>query len=177
MKYQLLGVLIAGTIGLTACGGSDNDSGETVTPPTPPTSVTVDAKDALAINLSVTGFDTVTGALSFDLTDAEGVAITNAKDYDIAFLGFKNPSATTTKPKAWKRWHVAQLYRCDSASEAACQGTLTETTTKGSYRFEATDFDLSSDDPAKFISEYKVGIEVKGTLASNKVELVSSPAI
>ncbi len=175
MKYKLLSILIAGTM-LTACGGSDNDTTEP-TPPPPPAAVTVDANDAKAINLTVTGFDTVTGALSFDLKDADGVAITNAQDYDIAFLGFQNPKAITSKPKAWKRWHVAQLYRCDTASEAPCQGTLTETTTKGSYLFDATDFDLSSGDPAKFVTEYKVGIEIKGKLASNPVELISSPAI
>lgn len=179
MKYKLLSALVAGSIALAGCGSDDPIKPEdpvVVVPPVvvePPAEVTtIDANDALAINLAVTSYDVTTGAIQFDLTDADGLPITNAKDYDIAFMGFPDPTEKSSNPKAWKRWHVAQMYRCDTSSDIACDGVLTESATKGSYSFSATDLDLSTDDPAEAVKTYKVGIAIKGANATNVVELL-----
>ncbi|GGI91960.1 hypothetical protein [Shewanella gelidii] len=190
MKHKLLTAMMLGSIALTGCGTDDPEIIEepvvvdppqppvVVDPPQPPVVVTppvevttIEADEALAINLTLTSYDSASGTLLFDLKDDDGLAITNAKDYDIAFMGFPDPNEKSSKPKAWKRWHVAHVYHCQSSDEAECQGNLSETATKGSYAFNATDLDLMTDDPAKAVKSYLVGISIKGAQATNVVEL------
>ncbi|MFT5788390.1 MAG: hypothetical protein ACI8SJ_000493 [Shewanella sp.] len=173
MNYKLLGALLAGSLALTACS-SDDDTVKPDPVEPPPVDTAIDIADALAINLTVSDYDTNTGALSFKLTDAAGLAITNVKDYDITYMGFPDPEEKSNNPKAWKRWHVTQ--KCASAVENNCQSELTELATKGSYSFAVTDLDLSLEDATRQVKLYKVAIQINGAQASNDVELISPTA-
>ncbi|PIW61767.1 hypothetical protein [Shewanella sp. CG12_big_fil_rev_8_21_14_0_65_47_15] len=169
MKYPLLTLTLA-TLTLAACGGDDNQS-EDVTPPPPPPPVenTVAIDEAAQINLTLEQFDPNTGTLVFALTDAEKNAITAAKDYDIYYFGFPDKNKTSTNPKAWKRWHVTQNYRCHSLQE--CGGKLTEVS-EGQYQFEIAALDWQQQDPSGSVAQVKVAIQIYGAKASNDLDLI-----
>ncbi|RTR34951.1 hypothetical protein [Shewanella atlantica] len=171
MNYKLFGVLLAGTLLTTACSDSDSTP-----PPPPPEPVTVDIDQAATIGLKLATFDGVSGALSFSLSDADELAITNAKDYRIVYFGFPDHDEKSSKPKAWKRWHLSKSYLCDSEANE-CEGLLTETETKGTYTFEAPDLDWDSDATPGAVQKYKVAIEIKGALSSSELELLPPPSV
>ncbi|MCL1060109.1 hypothetical protein L2729_19240 [Shewanella gelidimarina] len=179
MNYKLFSVLLTGALMTTACGSDDNDTVTPVDPVTPPVVVvptTIDVAKAATIELELASFDGVSGALSFSLSDADQMAITNAKEYRIVYFGFPDHDDPSTKAKAWKRWHLSKSYQCGSeASE--CEGLLTETATKGSYTFEAPGLDWSSDATPDAVQKYKVAIEIKGALSSNDLEVLPPPAV
>ncbi|KIO38227.1 hypothetical protein [Shewanella sp. cp20] len=173
MNEKLLTALLATALICGGCGSDDNDDkddGGNITPP--PVADTIDAGEALAINLTLAEFDGATGALNFALKDADGLAITNAKDYRIVYFGFPDSTTASSNAKAWKHWHVTQSYLCDSA-EGDCQGVLTETD-KGQYSFEATDLNWDANTAPGSVKEYKVGIEIKGAKATNELVLLPS---
>lgn len=169
MKYPLL-ALTLGTLALVGCG-SDDDKSEEVTPPPPPPPVetTVSIDEASQINLAVEQFDPNTGSLVFSLTDANQAAITDAKSYDIYYFGFPNKDKASANPKAWKRWHVTQSYRCQSQGE--CTGQLTEVK-NGQYQFEIAGLDWQQQDPSGAVSQIKVAIQIYGAKANNELTLV-----
>lgn len=175
MNDKLVTSLLAGLLLCTGCG-SDNDSDKeeppVITPP--PVADSIDASEALAINLSLAEFDGASGTLSFTLEDDGALAVTNATDYSITYFGFPDENASSSNAKAWKRWHVTHKYTCDSAA-AECEGILVESDTdKGSYSFNATDLDWDLNTAAGSVKQYKVAIEIKGTLASSEIELLPS---
>ncbi|AZG74859.1 hypothetical protein EGC82_20165 [Shewanella livingstonensis] len=93
-------------------------------------------------------------------------------NYDIVYFGFPDPTSQSIKPKAWKRWHVTQNYQCDGSD--SCTGTLEATDTAGKYTFNVSDLDLQSKASANAVMIYKVAVHIKGTLASNTIELISA---
>ena len=177
MNYKLFGVLLTGALMVTACGSDDNDNDivDPVDPIVPPPVVTtIDVDKAASIGLQLASFDGGSGALSFSLSDAEQMAITNAKDYRVVYFGFPDPDEKSTNAKAWKRWHLSKSYVCDSEADT-CEGLLTETETKGSYTFEAPGLDWSEGAPDGTVQIYKVAIEIKGALSSSELELLPPP--
>lgn len=169
MKYPLL-ALTLGTLALVGCGSDDNTSEEiTPPPPPPPVEKTVSIDEAAQINLAVEQFDPNTGTLVFSLTDANQAAIITAKNYDIYYFGFTDKNKSSPNPKAWKRWHVVQNYRCQSKGE--CSGKLTEVK-NGQYQFEIAGLDWQSKDPSSAVSQIKVAIQIYGTKANNELALV-----
>lgn len=167
MKYPLL-ALTLGTLVLTGCGSEDNKS-EAITPPPPPVEKTVSIDEATQINLAVEQFDPDTGTLVFSLTDANQAAIITAKNYDIYYFGFPDKHKSSPNPKAWKRWHVTQNYRCQSKGE--CSGKLTEVK-NGQYQFEIAGLDWQQQDPSGAVAQIKVAIQIYGTKANNELTLV-----
>ncbi|QIR15489.1 hypothetical protein [Shewanella aestuarii] len=173
MNDKLVTSLLAGLLLCTGCG-SDSDSAKDEPPVInpPPVVDSIDATEALAINLSLAEFDGVSGTLNFSLADDDALAVTNAKDYSITYFGFPDENLSSSHAKAWKRWHVTHQYTCDSAA-ADCEGVLVETE-KGSYRFDATDLDWDVNTAPGSVKKYKVAIEIKGTLASTEIALLPS---
>lgn len=166
MKYPLLAFTL-GALALVGCGNNDNDSEEVT--PLPPAENTVAIDEAVQINLTIEQFDPNTGTLVFSLTDAEKNAITAAKDYDIYYFGFPDKDKTSANPKAWKRWHVTQNYRCHSQQE--CDGKLTEVT-GGQYQFEIAALDWHQQDPSGSVAQIKVAIQIYGAKANNELSLI-----
>lgn len=166
MKYPLLALTLS-MLALAGCDNDDNQS-EEVTPP-PPEATTVSIDEATQINLAVDQFDPNTGTLVFTLTDAEKSAITAAKDYDIYYFGFPDKNKTPANPKAWKRWHVTQNYRCHSQQE--CSGKLTEIA-DGQYQFEMAGLDWNQQDPNRAVAQIKVAIQIYGAKTNNELNLI-----
>ncbi|WP_299804105.1 hypothetical protein [uncultured Shewanella sp.] len=175
MKVKLLSALLASSVLLIGCG-SDNDNDVTEPPVVvpPPVEDAIDIDEATSIVMNLDSVDAATGALTFSLKDGDNKAISKATDYDIFYFGFPDPDSPSTKAKAWKRWHVTQSYKCDTASNIECAGILTETATKGQYTFDATDLDLDSKAAAGAVELYKVAIQVHGAQASNEMELIAA---
>lgn len=172
MNDKLVTSLLAA---LLLCGGCGSDDNDTEVPPVvtpPPVADSVDANEALAINLSLAEFDGASGALSFTLEDDAALAITNAKDYKITYFGFPADGATSSNAKAWKRWHVTQSFECDS-SAGECEGVLVESE-KGTYSFEAPSLNWDQNTANGSVQKYKVAIEIKGAMASNELVLLPS---
>ncbi len=167
MNKKLISSLLASLLICTGCSDDDDDKTPEVTPPEVVETESIDIKDATAINLELLSFDGATGALSFTLTDANNAVITNAQDYRITYFGF--PSGKSSKPKAWKRWHVTTSYDCDN-TEGHCEGLLEETS-DGNYSFEAFDLDWDADVAAGSVQKYKVAIQIKGAQAENDFTL------
>jgi hypothetical protein len=170
MNDKLVTSLLATLLLCGGCGSDDADSEAPVTPPTVADSI--DANQALAINLTLAEFDGASGALSFTLEDDAAVAITNAKDYRITYFGFPDEDSPSRKAKAWKRWHVTHSFECNSET-AECEGILQESD-KGRYNFDATglNWDLNTADGS--VQKYKVAIEIKGAMANNELILLPS---
>ncbi|MCZ4339018.1 hypothetical protein [Shewanella colwelliana] len=172
MNDKLVTSLLAA---LLLCGGCGSDDSDTTEPPVvvpPPVADSIDINEATVINLDLATFDGASGALTFNLADADKLAITNVKDYKITYFGFPDETKTSSKAKAWKRWHVTKSYQCDSA-EANCNGVLVEAE-KGSYSFDATGLDWDENATAGAVEKYKVAIEIKGALAENELVLLPS---
>ncbi|MGL5390981.1 MAG: hypothetical protein ACRDA8_06290 [Shewanella sp.] len=178
MKRPLLAMTIC--IGaLTGCG-SDDKHAEEVTPTPPPVASTVHIDEAAAVELGITQFDPATGTLRFALSDSQKTAITGAKNYDIYYFGFPDPAKPSANPKAWKRWHVTQTYRCHSQQE--CSGKLIEVK-GGEYQFEIAGLDWQGAQPssaasvspssAAAVANIKVAIQIYGAKAHNKLELIA----
>jgi len=176
MNYKLFGVLLSGALLTTACGSDDNDNEIENPVEPPPVATTIDVDEAASIGLKLATFDGISGALSFSLSDADEMAITNAKDYRIVYFGFPDHDEKSSKPKAWKRWHLSKSYQCDSEANE-CEGMLTETETKGSYTFEAPGLDWDSGATPGAVQKYKVAIEIKGALSSSELELLPPPSV
>ncbi len=176
MNYKLFGVLLTGALLTTACSSDDNDNDIENPVEPPPVATTVDVDEAATIGLKLATFDGISGALSFSLSDADEMAVTNAKNYRIVYFGFPDPDEKSSKPKAWKRWHLSKSYLCDSEANE-CEGLLTETETKGSYTFEAPGLDWDSDATPGAVQKYKVAIEIKGALSSSELELLPPPSV
>ena len=172
MNEKLLTALLATALICGGCGSDDNDDddGGVIVPP--PVADSIDAGEALAINLTLAEFDGATGTLNFALKDDAGLAITNAKDYNIVYFGFPDSTTESRNAKAWKHWHVTQSYQCDSVN-GGCQGVLEETD-KGQYSFSATDLDWDANTAPGSVAEYKVAIEIKGAKATNELVLLPS---
>lgn len=170
MKYPLLAVTLA-TLVLVGCGSDSNNTEEETppTPPPPPVENTVNIDEATEINLKLEQFDSSTGTIQFSLTDAQQEVITAAKTYDIYYFGFPDKDKGSSNPKAWKRWHVAQSYRCQSLGE--CSGKLTEVTS-GQYQFEIAGLDWSEQDPSGSVAQIKVAIQIYGAKANNELSLI-----
>ncbi|MCG9695728.1 hypothetical protein [Shewanella sp. Isolate11] len=173
MNNKLITGLLGSLLICTGCGSDDADEEVVVTPPPVEVTDSVDIKDATSINLELVSFDGVSGALSFNLSDADAVAITNAQDYHITYFGFPDDSSSSTKAKAWKRWHVTTSYDCDTAA-ANCEGILQETE-QGSYTFDATGLNWDENTAAGSVKKYKVAIQIKGAQADN--DLILQPAM
>lgn len=171
MNHKQLGSLLACTLLASACGSDNNDNndGGEITPP--PVVATVDIDKATSIQLELTSFEGLSGALSFSLSDKEQQAIIHAKDYNIIYFGFPEKNTKLNNPKSWQRWHLTRTYSCNS-QQNECEGILTESETKGSYTFEAPKLDWSKGDSDEAVSRYQVAIEIKGTLSSNELELL-----
>ncbi len=169
MNYTRLSSFIACALFVSACGSDSNDGGGEVTPP--PVVPTIHIDKAANIELELTSFDGVSGALSFMLSDNAQQAITQAKDYNIIYFGFPEESSGINNPKSWQRWHLTNSYSCNT-QENECEGLLSESDIKGSYTFEAPDLDWSQGDSAKLVQKYKVAIEIKGALSSNEIDLL-----
>lgn len=169
MKYPLL-ALTLGTLALVGCGSDDNHAEESTPTPPPPVEKTVNIDEATQINLIVEQFEPDTGTVLFSLADASQTAITAAKNYDIYFFGFPDKSKPSSHPKAWKRWHVTQNYRCQSKEE--CSGKLTEIK-NGQYQFEIAGLDWQQHDPNKLVSHIKVAIQIYGAKAQNQLDLIT----
>jgi len=176
MNYKLFGVLLTGALLTTACGSDDTVAPVDPVDPVVPVATTIDAAKAATIEIELASFDGETGALSFSLSDADKMAITNAKEYRIVYFGFPDQADPSTKPKAWKRWHLSKSYLCGSEI-SECEGLLTETDTKGSYTFEAPGLDWSSDATPDAVQKYKVAIEIKGALSSSEVVVLPPPSV
>lgn len=183
MKLKLLSALLASSLLLIGCGSDDDTSApDPVDPPVveppvtdpvdPPASEVVKIDDADMIVLTVDEFDAATGALTFTLDNGDEKAITDASTYDIIYLGYPDPNASSSNAKAWKRWHVSQTFSCDPTTEDECSGVLTETETEGQYTFNAIDLDLDSKASAGAVALYKVAIQVHGVKATNEFELI-----
>ncbi|MGS0681275.1 hypothetical protein ACVBIL_08955 [Shewanella sp. 125m-7] len=176
MKVKLLSALLASSVLLMGCG-SDDDNNDVTEPPVvvpPPVADVIDISEATSIEMSLESFDGATGAITFSLNDGDNKAITQASNYDIFYFGYPDPASPSTKPKAWKRWHVTQGYKCDTSTDDECGGVLTETATKGQYTFDATDLDLDSKAAAGAVELYKVAIQIHGAQASNEIELIAA---
>lgn len=169
MNYKRLSSLIASVLLVSACGSDSNDNGGEVTPPPVVTSIHIDK--ATIIQLELTSFEGVSGALSFTLSDDAQQAITQAKDYKIIYFGFPEDSSGINNPKSWQRWHLTNSYSCNT-QENECEGLLSESEVKGSYTFEAPELDWSQGDSAKLVQKYKVAIEINGALSSNEIDLL-----
>lgn len=171
MKYPLLAVTLA-TLMLAGCG-SDSNKVEEETPPAPPppppVENAVNIDEATQINLKLEQFNVSTGTIQFSLTDAQQEAITAAKNYDIYYFGFPDKTKESPNPKAWKRWHVTQSYRCQSLGE--CSGKLTEVA-GGKYQFEIADLDWKQQDPSRSVAHIKLAIQIYGAKANNELSLI-----
>jgi hypothetical protein len=187
MKVKYLSAILASSLLIFGCNSDNDDDVAVIDPPVvvvppvvvppvvvPPVIDGVSIDDASSVVVTLDTFNATTGALSFTVANSGGEALTNVADYDIVYFGFPDPASVSTKPKAWKRWHVTQSYQCDSSTSDECTGTLAATDTEGKYTFNVSDLDLQSkaSDDADMI--YKVAIQINGTLASNEIELVSA---
>jgi hypothetical protein len=172
MNYKQLGSLLACALFASACDSDSNDhnDGGEVTPS--PVAATIDIDKATSIQLELTTFERLSGALSFSLSDEEQQAITQAKDYKIIYFGFPEENTKLNNPKSWQRWHLIHTYSCNS-QQNECEGILTESETKGSYIFEAPKLDWSQGDSDRAVKRYKVAIAIKGALSSNELALLS----
>ncbi|MEZ9237420.1 hypothetical protein [Shewanella sp. 10N.286.52.A9] len=181
MKRKLLSALLTSSLLLIGCSDDDNTT-EPVEPPVveppvtdpvdPPVSESVAIDEAEAVTLTLKTFDTESGTLTFTLTNDADKAITDASSYQIMYFGY--PISESNNAKAWKRWHVSQSYSCDTSTEDACNGVLTETDIAGQYTFNATDLDLDSKAAAGAVEQYKVAILIHGAKASNEFELITA---
>ncbi|WP_229377305.1 hypothetical protein [Shewanella woodyi] len=171
MNNKRLTSLLACTLLATACGSDSNDSNDGGEIAPPPVATTIDIDKATSIQIELTSFEGASGALSFNLSDNEKQAITQAKDYKIIYFGFPEQNSKINNPKGWQRWHLTNSYSCNS-QEKECEGILTELETKGSYTFEAPDLDWSRGDSDEVVKRYKVAIEIKGALSSNELEIL-----
>ncbi|WP_372872002.1 hypothetical protein [Shewanella sp.] len=165
LLYPLLGTLLLG-----ACG-SDNDSPE-VTPPEPPVATTVHIDEAEALSLEVVSFEPQTGEVEFTLKDNNGLAVTEAKQYELIYFGLPAEGKASNNPKAWKRWHVTQSFACADIP-ANCEGVLTESNTKGRYLFRAQGLDWSQDAPDGTLARYRLAITFHGAKASSDMQFVA----
>lgn len=175
MKYPLLAVTLSILL-LSGCGSDDNTSEEVIppVPPSPPAVNSVNIDEAMQINVVLNQFDQQTGTIQFSLTDAQQAAITAAKAYDIYYFGFPDSDKASSNPKAWKRWHTTQSYRCQNTTE--CGGKLTETQT-GQYQFEIPALDWQQQDPSHAVAQIKVAIQIYGARANNELSLIEAPSI
>ncbi|MDD8060129.1 MULTISPECIES: hypothetical protein [Shewanella] len=183
MKIKYLSAILASSLLIFGCG-SDNDDEDIIVDDTPvvvvppvvvdPVSEAVDVNEATDISMQLDSFDAATGALTFTLSNADGKAITNASDYDIVYFGYPDPASPSTKPKAWKRWHVTQSFQCDQTDSANCVGVLEETDIEGQYTFNATDLDLESKAAAGAVEVFKVAVQIHGSNASNEITLIAA---
>ncbi|GGB72054.1 hypothetical protein K8B83_04620 [Shewanella inventionis] len=183
MKITYLSAILASSLLIFGCNSdSDDDDIVVVEPPVvvvppvvvDPVSEAVDVDEASAITMKLDSFDAASGALTFTLTDADGKAITNATDYDIAYFGYPDPASPSIKPKAWKRWHVTQRFQCDQTDIDNCVGLLQETETEGQYTFDATGLDLGSKAAAGAVEVFKVAVQIHGSNASNDITLIAA---
>ncbi|MBW8183013.1 hypothetical protein K0625_05000 [Shewanella sp. NR704-98] len=171
MNNIRLASLLACSLLATACGSDSNNSNDGGEIAPPPVDTAIDIDKATSIQVELIGFEGVSGALSFNLSDNEQQAITQAKDYKIIYFGFPEQSGKINNPKGWQRWHLTNSYSCNN-QEKQCEGILTESETKGNYTFEAPDLDWSRGDSDGVVTRYKVAIEIKGALSSNEVALL-----
>ena len=182
MKIKFLTSLLISSFILIGCGSDDVTEPPVVVPPVvvppvvvpPVVSDAVDIDQATGIVMSLSSFDAATGALTFTLSNDENKAIIKASNYHIAYFGYPDPVSPSTNPKAWKRWHVTQSFKCDIGSDDECAGELTETANEGEYAFYAADLDLDSKAAAGELALYKVAIEIHGAQASNDIELMTA---
>ncbi|WP_299568567.1 hypothetical protein [uncultured Shewanella sp.] len=182
MNLKLLSVLLASSLLLMGCNDDDDTSTDPVDPPVveppvtdpvdPPATEVITINDADTVILTVDEYDASSGALTFSLDNGDEKAITDASDYSIMYFGYPNPAAPSSNAKAWKRWHVSQTFNCDTSTEDACAGVLTETETEGQYTFNAVDLDLESKAAAGAVEVFKVAIQIHGEKASNEFELI-----
>lgn len=189
MKIKYLSAILASSLLIFGCG-SDNDDEDTIVDDTPvvvvppvvvtppvvvdPVSDAVDVNEATDISMQLDSFDAATGALTFTLSNADGKAVTNASEYEIVYFGFPDPASPSTKPKAWKRWHVSQSFGCDQTDAENCAGLLEETDTEGQYTFNAIDLDLESKAAAGAVEVFKVAVQIHGSNVSNEITLIAA---
>ncbi|MGI2853828.1 hypothetical protein ACRTDR_06355 [Shewanella algae] len=176
MKISYLSLLLGSALLLGGCGSDDdnnNGGGEVMPPPPPPPVETpsLDIGEASSIELTLNSFNPDSGEVIFVLQNAEGKALTNAAKYRITYFGYPAEEQASTKPKAWKRWHVTYSYSCDPATE--CPEPLRALDDVGSYSFSPSGLDWDADAANGAVSRYKVAIEVFGTELSNEITLLS----
>jgi hypothetical protein len=187
MKVKYLSAILASSLLMFGCNSDNDDDVAIIDPPVvvvppvvvppvvvPPVIDGVSIDDASSVVVKLDTFDATTGALSFTVANSDGEALTNVADYDIVYFSFPDPASVSTKPKAWKRWHVTQSYQCDSSTSDECTGTLEATDTTGTYTFNVHDLDLQSNASDNATLLYRVAIKINGTLASNDIELISA---
>ncbi|MCL1065828.1 hypothetical protein L2735_03280 [Shewanella olleyana] len=180
MKRKLLSTLLVSSFLLIGCGSDDDSSVvDPVEPPVveppvvvPPVTETITIDDTEAVILTVDEYNAETGDLTFTLDNGDSLAITDASDYSIMYFGYPDPASSSSNAKAWKRWHVSQTFNCDTSTEDACAGILTETETQGQYSFNAVDLDLESKAAAGAVEVFKVAIQIHGAKATNEFELI-----
>ncbi|MCL2918944.1 hypothetical protein [Shewanella litorisediminis] len=172
MKPRLLYPLLA-TLLVGACG-SDNDPQEPTIPepPEPPVAEVVHVDEANSIALEVVSFEPLSGAVEFTLKNEAGLAVTGASQYELIYFGLPPEENASRNPKAWKRWHVSQSFRCGEDT-STCEGVLTEGNTKGRYLFEAQGLDWSQDAPEGTLSRYRLAITLQGAKASSDMQFVA----
>ncbi|MCE9677776.1 hypothetical protein LZP69_01040 [Shewanella sp. AS1] len=171
MNKKLIPGLLASLLLCSGCGSDDNEDNTEITPPPAQGSDAVDIKDATSVNLALVSFDGASGALSFNLSDGDNKAITNALDYRITYFGFPSDSKSSNA-KAWKHWHVTTSYECDN-TQGNCEGVLQETQ-EGSYTFDATGLNWDANTAAGAVEKFKVAIQIKGAQAENELVLLPS---
>jgi hypothetical protein len=188
MNVKYLSAILASSLLIFGCNSDNDDDVAVIDPPvvvvppvvTPPVVVVppvldgISIDDASSIVVTLDTFNATTGSLLFTVANNDGEALINVANYDIVYFGFPDPASLSIKPKAWKRWHVTQSYQCDGAGSDSCSGTLEATDTAGKYTFNVSDLDLQSKASANAAMIYKVAIQIKGSLASNAIELISA---
>ncbi|WP_258405951.1 hypothetical protein [Shewanella acanthi] len=166
MNYPLLKAALAALF-LSGCGSDSETIEDKPTTPEQPVISTINVDDAEQINLTVDEYRADSQSLLFTLNDGEQKPIIGAQYYDAYFFGFADKKSSN--PKAWKRWHVTQTYRCQTEGE--CTGTLTELG-NGQYQFDIPGLNWQAQDPSGAASTVKVSMLIYGAKANSEFNLV-----
>ncbi|TCN76339.1 hypothetical protein [Shewanella fodinae] len=160
MKYQSLIIISA----LLALGGCGSDDDENVTPE--PSYVSIN--DATSLKIVVDSIDSTTKAVTFSLTTNEGEPVTGAgANYTVMYLNIPGEQVSAFSIP----WHKGVRFACSDSSDV-CSGTLSATDTAGKYQFTPG----SLEKLGTTVGQLKLAININGTLAQTKTDLLDIPS-
>jgi len=155
---------------LSACGSGDDvvdpvDPVEVVVPvdPVDPASTSVTLDQANSIDIKIGSVDEEDYTISFTLTDADKLAITDASNsFEVMYLGMpKENKSSFSMP-----WHSATKFSCD-AQESDCANPLVEVS-PGAYTFTPSEQPVFNKDTQNL----EISVKVMGALANSKPEII-----
>jgi hypothetical protein len=150
---------------LSACGSGDDDPVSSVDPvvPVDPVSTSVTLDQANSIDINISSVDEENYTISFTLTDADKLAITDASNsFEVMYLGMpKENQSSFSMP-----WHSATKFSCD-AQESDCANPLVEVS-PGAYTFTPSEQPVFDKDSQNL----EISVSVVGALAKSKPEIV-----